>query len=99
MSFLTTLTLVSLAIPGIATVINVVLLNLIYLDVLETDKWLLPLIYNENEPTNLDIPLNSYFDDNGFSSLYYTKNIGSTLVFLAGYVVIIFAILLLKSFG
>jgi hypothetical protein len=51
MSFLTILTLVSMPVPGIASMINSVLLNLIFVDILQTDRWLIPLFFSNNEET------------------------------------------------
>jgi hypothetical protein len=45
MSFLTILTLVSIQVPGIAKLLQAALLNFIYMDILQTDKWLIPLIF------------------------------------------------------
>lgn len=44
LSFLTSLTLISITVPGIAQIIQSAMLSFIYLDVLQTDKWLTPLI-------------------------------------------------------
>jgi hypothetical protein len=50
MSFLTILTMVSIAVPGIIKYVQAALLNFIYLDLLKTDKWLIPLIFpNDDE--------------------------------------------------
>jgi hypothetical protein len=48
MSFLTILTMVSIAVPGIAKYVQAALLNFIYLDLLKTDKWLIPLIFPDD---------------------------------------------------
>ncbi len=45
MSFLTILTMVSITVPGIAKYLQAALLNFIYMDLLKTDKWLIPLIF------------------------------------------------------
>ena len=47
MSFLTIMTMISITVPGIAKLIMGALLNFIYLDILQTDKWLYPLIFPE----------------------------------------------------
>lgn len=64
-SFLTILTLVSLPVPGIAQMIQSVMLNFIYLDILMTDKWLIPLIYGSDDGDD-DEALNDKFAENGF---------------------------------
>ena len=45
MSFLTILTMISLSVPGIAKIIQSILMNFVYLDLMQTEKWLIPLIF------------------------------------------------------
>ena len=54
MSFLTLLSLISIAVPGIAQVFMKVILKFLYLDVLMTEDWLLPLLISENKQYFLD---------------------------------------------
>jgi hypothetical protein len=89
MSFLTVLTMISLSVPGMAKIIQQILMNFIYLDLLQTDKWLIPLIFPENDEKteNLverasDKPINLFFDENGYSSRLLIKNLGSTFIYL-----------------
>jgi hypothetical protein len=43
--------MVSISVPGIAKILQAALLNFIYLDLLQTDKWLYPLIFpDDNKP-------------------------------------------------
>lgn len=49
MSNLTLLSLISISVPGIAKTFMKILLKFIYLDVLMTDDWLLPLLVSENK--------------------------------------------------
>jgi len=49
MSFLTLLSLISIAVPGIAQVFMKIILKFLYLDVLMTDGWLLPWLISENK--------------------------------------------------
>ncbi|TNV87423.1 hypothetical protein FGO68_gene11617 [Halteria grandinella] len=51
LSFLTTLTLISVQIPAIVQVMQSSMLNFIYLDVLKTDQWLIPWIFRNTEPS------------------------------------------------
>ena len=63
-----------------------------------TDEWLYPVLLKEEE-TLYDAPMedeeeifmdkgiNNYFDDNGISSMFLIKNLGSTLVYLVFIVV------------
>jgi hypothetical protein len=87
MSFLTILSLVSLSVPGLAKVIQGTLINFICMDLLFTDKWLIPFIFPDDElPTATlseeDIALNAFFDENGFTTRTLIKNLGSTFVYL-----------------
>ena len=49
MSFLTILSLISIAVPGLAQTIQAVILKFLYLDILITDEWLYPMILKEEE--------------------------------------------------
>ena len=87
------MTLISVTVPGLSKMILYALLSFIYLDILQTDKWLLPFIYSNVGDQDIDdIPLNIYFDENGFSSRYMIMNIGSTTVYVHIYM-LIFAIM------
>ena len=45
MSFMTVLTLISIRVPPTTKLIQSALLNLIYLDIFQTDLWLVPLFF------------------------------------------------------
>jgi hypothetical protein len=47
MSFLTILSLVSISVPGLAKVIQCALLGFISMDLLYTDRWLVPMIFKD----------------------------------------------------
>ena len=81
MQFLTMMSLISITVPGITLLIQGVLLNFVQLDILQTDKWLIPMIFGEDDNSILDQPLNPYFDENGFGKISFLKNLGSALVF------------------
>jgi len=49
MSFLTILSLISIAVPGLAQTIQTVLLKFLYIDILMTDEWLYPMLLKEEE--------------------------------------------------
>lgn len=73
-----------------------------------TDEWLYPVllkeeeklydvtIEDEEEDIFMDRGINNYFDDNGISSMFLIKNLGSTLVYLVFIIVAYF--LLICSF-
>ena len=97
MSFLTILSLISISVPGIASQILSSLINFIYLDVLMSEKWFEKIFYrsisNGNKARILisesemerDLPLNEFFDNNGFSTKSLIKNLGSTFIYLLIY--------------
>jgi hypothetical protein len=55
MSFLTINAMISINVPGTAKLIQMALLNFIYLDILQTDKWLNPLLFKEEETSLANI--------------------------------------------
>jgi hypothetical protein len=102
LSFLTILTLISVTIPGVAQIIQRVLISFIYLDALQTEKWLVPLFFKDAEDeANPDHAVNSFFEQNGFQSMNIVKNLGSTFVYLIALLIgcvalIVFKVLSLK---
>ena len=87
-------TMISMRAPGVAQIIQVVLLNLIQVDILLTDHWLQGVLDNLGftEPINhsdddkleeglYDKPYN-YLKDQGYEVDYLLGNMGSTLVFI-----------------
>ena len=99
MSFLMILTLISLSVPGIAALINSVMLNLVYVDILQTERWLNKWFFDDNQITEHDTPLNGYFDENGLSSLSSIKCYGSTLVYRAVLLVLFVVMIASKALG
>ena len=57
------------------------MLNFIYLDILQPQFWLIPVIFPDDDGRN-DYALNPQFDMNGYSSMILIKNLGSTFVYL-----------------
>lgn len=101
-SFLTILSLVSITVPGIAKTIQSALFGFICMDLLYTDRWLVPLLTSfkndEDENVGKDKPLNPYFEQNGFSSTLLVNNLGSTMVYLFIYLIAFLLLPLLKIF-
>jgi hypothetical protein len=67
-----------------------------------TEKWLpdiFEMIPDSIENIELDKPLNDYFMNNGIESKLILKNLGSTLVYLAIYIVFWFIYLVIKLFA
>jgi hypothetical protein len=79
-------TMIAMKTPGVAQMIQVVLLNLIQVDILLTDNWLQEWVLDVvglTEPSERaeDGDYN-YFQDNGYQVDYFLGNLGSTLVFV-----------------
>jgi hypothetical protein len=55
MSFLTINAMISITVPGTAKLIQMALLNFIYLDILQTDKWLIPILFKEEDESQENI--------------------------------------------
>ena len=95
LSFLTTLGLVSLTLPGLAQIIQSIILGFIYMDMLQTDEWLNPMLFTEKELEDAK-PLNKFFDENGFSSCNFIVNMGSTFIFFMFYAAVLIFTLFMK---
>ena len=64
------------------------------MDLLMTDRWLIPLMFPEDNlpDSEKDEPLNQFFDENGFHSKTLVKNLGSSFVYMNLLVFILFFI-------
>ncbi len=94
--------MISINVPGIGKMVQSILLSFIYLDILQTELWLFPILFPPKpygEEDEMDEPLNDFFDENGFSSKTLIKNLGSTFVYLAIYLVAMLLILVFKILG
>ncbi|TNV87952.1 hypothetical protein FGO68_gene897 [Halteria grandinella] len=80
------MTLITFPVPGIAQLIQASMLSFIYLDILQTDKWLTPLIFPEIQFVADDEvesqAINSQFYQNGFQQMMLLQNLGSTFVYM-----------------
>lgn len=78
-------------------------MSLIYLDILLTEKWMPQLLLKingfKNEQIENNQPLNSYFEENGFESIYFLRNIGSAIVYLAVYILLWMLYLILNIYN
>ena len=95
-SFMTVNSMISMPVPGIVQLIQQVLLNFIYVDILLTDMWLPQLFMNPNEAQKEQKGINSYFEQNGFASKILVINLGSSFVYLVIYMAIFILHLNLK---
>ena len=85
LSFLLINTMISMPVPGIVQMVQAVLLNFIYIDILLTDLWMPKLLF-QADTTDMDLEgLNQYLEDNGFSSKLLVTNLGSGFVYLLVY--------------
>ncbi|TNV86064.1 hypothetical protein FGO68_gene3520 [Halteria grandinella] len=84
LSFLISLGLVSIPIPGVASQIQSLLSSIIYLDLLLTDKWLIPWLdlAIKEEELEEDAAMNIFFESQGFQSMLLMYNLGSTSAFI-----------------
>lgn len=99
LSFMLINTMISMPVPGIVQMIQAVLLNFIYLDILLTDQWI-PLIFDtSSSQIEQSGGLNSFFEENGFSSKFLISNLGSSFVYLTLYCVLLILYLLLSLFS
>ncbi len=73
-------------IPGIVQLVNNVMISFIYVDIFMSDEWLPQTLYGTENLHEDNEPLNSFFDENGYSSKSLLKTIGSAMVFLGFYV-------------
>jgi hypothetical protein len=98
-------TLVAITVPGVAQMIQVLLLNLIQFDILFTEKWLyeffemmkLDLNFEESEETYGDDV--DYLKESGFDVKYLLGNLGSTFVFILFYILSFIFLLFFKFVG
>jgi len=58
LSFMLINTMISMPVPGIVQMIQAVLLNFIYVDILLTDMWMPQLIFSSNSEQNNEEGLN-----------------------------------------
>jgi hypothetical protein len=93
--------MISISVPGIGKILQSALLNFIYLDILQTELWLYPLLFPPKAygEEDADKPLNLFFDENGFESMALIKNLGSTFVYLVVYLILLATIAVTSFLG
>jgi hypothetical protein len=87
-------------VPGLAKMIQNVILNLIQFDILYTEYWM-PLLFEQldlNSEKNKE-PLNSFFYENGYEETFLLGNLGSTLVYIVLFVFMLLIQLILRLCG
>lgn len=90
-SFLMILSFISVSVPGYARMIQQIMFQIVYLDLLQTDKWLPGLLFSE-ESLSKDEGLNEFFGLNGLDSTKLLINLGSTLIFMLVFIQIHFSL-------
>jgi hypothetical protein len=86
-------------VPGMVQLINNVVISFIYVDIFLSDKWMPDLIYGSESANEDNEPLNSYFDESGYSSKALLKNMNSSLVFIWIYCSMYVLLLILRILG
>ena len=79
LSYLISLNMIAVCVPGITPLIMSVILQITYLDILQTGSWLDIYLANFSNQNDALSPL---FNDQGYGSMNMFLNLGSTLVFL-----------------
>jgi hypothetical protein len=74
--------MISMPVPGMIQLINNVIMSFIYVDIFLSDQWMPELFYGLERIDDDTEPLNSFFDESGYSSMVLLKNINSSLVFI-----------------
>lgn len=102
-SFLVINSMLSISIPGIPSIIQAVMIKYMYFDILYTELWIdrfLTSIGIHYDQIKNDTALNNQFEENGFDSKQFLWNSGSSLFFLAFYIlswVILFLLSILSK--
>jgi len=91
--------MISLPVPGIVQLINNVIMSFIYVDIFLSDKWIPQLFYGFDRVNDDNEPLNSFFDESGYSSTMLLKNINSSLVFIWIYCSLYGLLLIIRILG
>ena len=93
--------LLSLPVPGVASMIQSVIMEMILLDIMQSDDWLTPFFQRfdvDRDGNSLpDQGLNQYFENSGFSSMHMLINLGSTFVHISFFLGLLIMHLLFKG--
>jgi hypothetical protein len=74
-------------------------MSFIYVDIFLSDQWMPQLFYGLERVDEDNEPLNSYFDESGYSSKVLLKTINSSLVFIWIYCSLYVLLLILRILG
>ena len=98
-TFLTINCFISVAILGYPQLMQSVLIKLIFFDIFYTEHWMPSMMKGiglDFDRIENDDPMNLQFSENGFGSKQFLVNIGSTLLFIVGYLALWLLLLLLS---
>jgi hypothetical protein len=88
MSFITINSFIAVSITGVPKIILSVIYKFIYFDIFYTEQWMPDMMKNLGLDFDLienDEPMNLEFSQNGFESMQFLRNIGTTLIFITLY--------------
>jgi hypothetical protein len=88
MSFITINSFIAVSITGVPKIILSVIYKFIYFDIFYTEWWMADMMKNLGLDFDLiekDEPMNLEFSQNGFESMQFLRNIGTTLIFITLY--------------
>jgi len=95
------LCLLPLPVPGVASMIQSIIMQIILLDILQADGWLIPFFQRfdvDKDGNSLpDQGLNQYFENSGFPSMSMLINLGSTFIYVLVIVGVVIMQLLFKA--
>ena len=96
MSMLMNLAMIAIPVPGFSQKIQSFILEIIYLDILQTEKWFIDKLEEDGVE---DSSLNWYIEQSGFGSMSLMKNLGSTLIYMGIYAVSFLILLIFHLLG
>jgi hypothetical protein len=74
-------------------------MSFIYVDIFLSDQWMSQLFYGLDKVDEDNEPLNSYFEESGYSSKVLLKTINSSLVFIWIYCSLYVLLLIFRILG
>jgi hypothetical protein len=91
--------MISMPVPGMVQLVNNIIMSFIYVDIFLSDQWMPELFYGLERVNDDNEPLNSFFDESGYSSTMLLKNINSSMVFIWIYSSLFGLLLLFRVLG
>jgi hypothetical protein len=91
--------MISMPVPGMVQLVNNIIMSFIYVDIFLSDQWMPELFYGLERDNDDNEPLNSFFDESGYSSTMLLKNINSSMVFIWIYCSLFGLLLIFRVLG